>query len=60
VSCPAGSLLIGGGYTTDTTTVQIVDTYQDFPSTPGLGGTWTVSIGASSALNFTPYAICSP
>jgi hypothetical protein len=44
--------------------VQIVDTYGNYPSTPGLGGTWTVVIGNNNALgggiNVTPYALCSP
>jgi hypothetical protein len=32
VTRPASSLLIGGGYQTNTTTVQIVDTYQNYRS----------------------------
>jgi hypothetical protein len=53
-------VLVGGGWTSNNTTASSFDVYQSFPSTPGIGGTWTVTIGSSSALTFTPYALCSP
>jgi len=40
-----------------------VDTYGNYASTPGLGGTWTVVIGNNNNLggiSVTPYALCSP
>jgi hypothetical protein len=57
-------VLIGGGYNSTPTTVETVDTYGNYPSTPGLGGTWSVVIGNNNRLgggiNVTPYALCAP
>jgi hypothetical protein len=53
-------MLVGGGWTSNNTTAGSFDVYDSFPSTPGLGGTWTVTIGASASLTFTAYALCSP
>jgi hypothetical protein len=60
-TCPAGSVLLRGGYTAGPLTgVRIVDAYADYPSTPGRGGTWTVTIGASGTITFNAFAECSP
>jgi hypothetical protein len=59
-TCPSTSVLVAGGYTSNNTNASLFDLYQSFPSTPGLRGTWTVTIGSSSALTFTPYALCAP
>jgi hypothetical protein len=56
-------VLVGGGYSSTPTNVQIVDTYANYPSTPGLGGTWTVVIGNNNlvgGIDVTPYALCAP
>jgi hypothetical protein len=53
-------VLVGGGYSSDNTTAGSFDVYDNYPSTPGPNGVWTVSIGASAAFTFTPYALCSP
>lgn len=57
---PSTSVLVGGGYSNPDTTASSFDTYANHPSTPGLGGTWTVTIGSSDAITFTPYVLCSP
>jgi len=63
-SCGPTSVLVGGGYNTTPSNVQIVDTYGSFPSATGLGGTWTIVIGNNNTLGggieVTPYALCSP
>jgi hypothetical protein len=53
-------VLISGGWSSTDTTASAFDVYSSFPSTPGSGGTWTVTIGSSDALTFTPYALCAP
>jgi hypothetical protein len=59
-TCPATSVLVGGGYSSNDTTANTFDVYDNYPSTPGLGGIWTVTIGSSDFIMFTPYALCSP
>jgi len=58
--CPATSVLVSGGFTSNNTTAVSFDVYDDYPSTIGAGGVWTVEIGSSSEFKFTPYALCSP
>jgi hypothetical protein len=55
-TCPAGELLVGGGYTIDST-VTDWSVYVDAPD----GSTWLVEIVNNDAqpLNFTAYAICA-
>jgi hypothetical protein len=53
-------VLIGGGYTSAAGSNDNVFTFQNFPSTPGAGGTWTVTLDESGP-NFlaNAYAICA-
>jgi hypothetical protein len=55
-TCPAGELLVGGGYTVDST-VTDWSVYVDAPD----GQTWLVEIVNNDAqpLNFTAYATCA-
>jgi hypothetical protein len=59
-TCTGGSVLVGGGYSSDNTTAGSFDVYDNYPTSPGPNGTWSVSIGASAAFSFTPYALCAP
>jgi hypothetical protein len=54
------SVLVGWGYLSDNTTASSFDVYDNYPSTPGPNGIWTVSIGATAGFTFTPFALCSP
>jgi hypothetical protein len=61
--CGATSILVGGGYQTagDTTGDQFVHVFDNYPSTTGLAGVWTVRIGSQvSGVTVTPYVLCSP
>jgi len=60
VTCPAGSWLLSGGWESDQTSSATFDVYGSQATTPGQGGTWTVTIGADAASNITPFALCSP
>ncbi|HEY1508578.1 MAG TPA: hypothetical protein VGF93_06230 [Solirubrobacteraceae bacterium] len=61
--CGVASVLVGGGYQTggDTTGDQFVHVFDNYPSTVGLAGVWTVRVGAQvTGVTVTPYALCSP
>jgi len=58
--CPSTSLLVGGGYQFGQQNTNDTNVYEDFPSAPGPGGTWTVNIGSDAAATVTAYAICDP
>lgn len=56
-SCPAGDVVIGGGYTTANPAANVFDS---FPATDGAG--WTVSVKnenlVGSTITLTPFAVC--
>jgi hypothetical protein len=61
--CSATGVLVGGGYQTtgDTTGAPNVHVFDNYPSTTGLAGVWTVRIGAAvSGVSVTAYVLCSP
>lgn len=59
-TCPTGSELLSGGWQSNQTNSVTLDVYNSQATTPGLGGTWSVTIGSSAQTTVTPYAICSP
>ncbi len=58
-NCPAGELLVGGGYHTSSTDPD----WRIYVDAPGAGGTgWLVepiNLSATLALNFSAYAVCA-
>jgi hypothetical protein len=58
-SCPAGQMIVGGGFEATSTAVTV---FRAFISTPGRGGTYTVSAddGAALGQSLTAFAYCSP
>jgi hypothetical protein len=62
-SCLSTGVLVGGGYQTSGTGTgdQFVHVFDNYPSTVGLGGVWTVRIGTQvTGVTVTPYVLCSP
>ena len=61
--CGATSTLVGGGFSTagDESGDQFVHLFDNYPSTTGLAGVWTVRIGTQiSGVTVTPYVLCAP
>ena len=62
VRCTQSTVLVGGGYSTTGNLIgdQFVHVYDNFPSTSGTAGRWTVRVGSETGgVTVTPYALCS-